>query len=1080
MFKCLFNAKGKINCNLQVITQRFNTGIVNFNWNVPLCNFSSQGRRDYTGNKNNKSRDFSRDNRKSDSYKGSRDFKGNSKSAKNNKFSKDNKFSSNKKNSYNSTKISSQNSYTGSYPTESSNSRDINISAVKTIKENPFDIKLDSSELITQEERINIHRVIDNPDEVVKLSENDIHAALRKTGRLPESDLKEIIERYKNNDSNNQGGDKNSSISNLSNVSLLQQEVEKYILPKLNLCLNKSLVEICRTGKQNPTLFKKHEKFWVSLQKEIITRVETLSNDQITDIIQSFSKCEITPKIKFFEEIEDTVLDSPAKFLLSQNEKIFYAFSAQKKGSTGFLKTIARRYFRHKNLLDGTKLAKFISELNSHANSIKGNFGHTAEMEEIIKKEIESGNIKFEQLITIAHYLFTDNIGSNDLQRLIETSIVEKFENRIDVEMSSVIKLVRCLSNHYIKNEIICEKVKNYLEGYMNGYISKEENQNEEDDIQDSQDSQDTPSQNLNLIFNQEYTKLITNLNTIIWSLSKNKTFLELAKKDEFKYFYSRLKDNFIRNIDYFNAREFTFSLEGIINLLSSEKNSQLQKDLIFTSEECYTISQKLKNLDYSNITNHDTIKLLKILSQNENLLTDVESFNNLISNAVKNFNSASYQDLIDFIDVIYNFPISFNQHLVEEKQTSLSEFFEKRISPIVPKMDIIYFSKLVNLLSRPVILNLFSREFSQNIFNILQSRLNEIPKEHFPEVLATCTKLKLTSQVENLIEILEDLSNFEDLKTCFNKPQEYLKLLWSMLSLYHRKDWVLKFNQKQSNLIEKFIQSFTIKNNSGEKIDNNKLDSINPDYFVENFLKKDLDINFFLNQNLMNREDNYYKILQIVYLSYLYNKEYLNLDPVISKEFLEKINTHLFTISTKFDLNSRSNYISLDPASKCDKLILEDFNQEITEFFKPKPNATIYPNFIDEFLNAVNIVINFELPQNLSKQYEVIGIDTNIFALVIMNKFYKTVDEKSVMSIYDNRFRILKDVFNFEVKIIEDWGEMNTQEDKQKYLKNMFGFDFTDEENIKIQINKKNSNEEKSKEMKKPRFNLAKSIKLN
>jgi hypothetical protein len=97
-----------------------------------------------------------------------------------------------------------------------------------------------------------------------------------------------------------------------------------------------------------------------------------------------------------------------------------------------------------------------------------------------------------------------------------------------------------------------------------------------------------------------------------------------------------------------------------------------------------------------------------------------------------------------------------------------------------------------------------------------------------------------------------------------------------------------------------------------------------------------------------------------------------------------------------------------------------------------------------------------------------------------LMNKFYKTVDEKSVMSIYDNRFRILKDVFNFEVKIIEDWGEMNTQEDKQKYLKNMFGFDFTDEENIKIQINKKNSSEEKSKEMKKPRFNLAKSIKLN
>lgn len=1081
MFKCLFNAKGKLNSNIQLITQRFNIGV--FNQNLLMYNFSSQGRRDYTGKKNlNKSREFSRDTRNSNYKIGSRDFKGNSNYSNENKFFKEKNFYSNKQKSYNSPK-SGQSKNKESYQPEISQSIDFNISAVKTNKPNPFDIRLDPSDMITQEEIINIHRVIDNPDEVIKLSENDIHSALKKTGKLPESDLKEIIERFKNNTSN-------KIEDNL--LSLVHQEIEYFILPKLKLCLNKSLVEICRTGKLNPTIFKKHEIFWVSLQKEILTRVETLSNDQITEIIQSFSKCQITPKIKFFEEIEDTVLDSPAKFLLSQNEKIFYAFSAQKKGSTGFLKTICRRYFRHKNLLDGSKLARFISELNSHSNSIKGNFGHTAEMEEIVKKEIESGNIKFEQLITIAHYLFKDNIGSNDLQRLIENSIVEKFENRIDVEMSSVIKLIKCLSNYYIKNEIICYKVKNYLEGYMNGYINREKNQNEEElsqisqitqDTQYAQDSeliQDAPSQtNINLIFNQEYTKLITNLNSIIWSLSKNKTFLELTKNDEFKYFYSRLKENFIRNIDYFNVREFTFSLEGIIQLLSIGKTSQIQKDVIFTQDECYTISQKLRNLDLSNITNHDTIKLLKILSQNENLLTDVESFNSLTSNAVKNFNSASYQDLIDFIDVIYNFPIKFNQYFIEEKQTNtpLSEYFEKRISLIIPNMDILYFCKLLNLISRPILLHLFSKEFCNNIFNILQSRLNEIPKEHFPEVLATCTNLKLTSQVENLLEILEDLSNFEDLNTCFNQPHEYFNLLWSMLSIYYRRDWILKLNQKQSNLIEKYIQSFTLenKNISAEITENIKID-----YFISNYLEKKLNINSILNQNLMNREINFYKYLQTIYLSYLYIRENLNLDNKSNKDFLEKINSHLFKISPKFDLNCRSNYISLDPASKCDKSILEDFNKELTDFFRPKPNATIYQNFIDEFLNVVNILINFEHPENLSNQYEVIGIDTKIFGLVYLNKFYKNIDEKSVLSIYDNRFKILKEVFNFEVKIIENWGEMTTQENKQKYFRDIFGFDFSDEENIKIQINKKNKSEEKSKEMKKPRFNLAKSIKSN
>jgi hypothetical protein len=149
-----------------------------------------------------------------------------------------------------------------------------------------------------REEKKLINKIIENPDDMIKLGEEDIHSALKNTGNLPELDLKKIIEK------------------NLT-IEETKQEINFKILKKLNLCLNKSLIEISKFGAKNsPEVFKDFEKFWVCLAEEIITRRDSLSNSQIAEIVSSFGKCNLTDNIKLFEDLEELIVDTPVPFLV--------------------------------------------------------------------------------------------------------------------------------------------------------------------------------------------------------------------------------------------------------------------------------------------------------------------------------------------------------------------------------------------------------------------------------------------------------------------------------------------------------------------------------------------------------------------------------------------------------------------------------------------------------------------------------------------------------------------------------------------------------------------------------------------
>jgi hypothetical protein len=139
----------------------------------------------------------------------------------------------------------------------------------------------------------------------MKISEKDLHLALEKTGKLPENDLKSILENYHATKSNNF----------IDTKQHLNNQIRQKLLPNLKLYLNKSLTEILRlTMKpQHAELFNNFDDFWIKLEEEVLHRTEHITNEQVVVMVEAFSKCPLSCD-KFFDEFEDVITESEIPF----------------------------------------------------------------------------------------------------------------------------------------------------------------------------------------------------------------------------------------------------------------------------------------------------------------------------------------------------------------------------------------------------------------------------------------------------------------------------------------------------------------------------------------------------------------------------------------------------------------------------------------------------------------------------------------------------------------------------------------------------------------------------------------------
>lgn len=170
---------------------------------------------------------------------------------------------------------------------------------------------------------------------------------MSKTTELPEETFKKIIEEYREKfeqDNEKNFNDKNEYANNANTTETLTQsftdpknnklavnnnkndisfnkkllaefedDINYKINKKLSIFLNKTLVNIAKSAKKNYDLLKVNKDFWLSLEEEISQRTDSLTNEQITDLICAFAKTDVEES-KFLDDIEDIVMETNIPF----------------------------------------------------------------------------------------------------------------------------------------------------------------------------------------------------------------------------------------------------------------------------------------------------------------------------------------------------------------------------------------------------------------------------------------------------------------------------------------------------------------------------------------------------------------------------------------------------------------------------------------------------------------------------------------------------------------------------------------------------------------------------------------------
>ncbi len=526
------------------------------------------------------------------------------------------------------------------------------------------------------------------------------------------------------------------------------------------------------------------------------------------------------------------------------------------------------------DILDSWRLVKFITDLHNHPHSIKGDFGHIKELENLIVKDIEQRRVKFDDLVNIANCIFTHNLCSNKIQSLVENELINTISdfNRIDFDIGKFIKLIKSLKGYYIKNEELCDSIKNILETYLNAYLKDQEeiisqNQkhkeytkkysskenidnsliqtsnrkissekkilkklNKEENMDDSNkygekskslfnnrkkdciiedmDNEEDPEiivekvdekeledfnlksksqkiKTINYEFMEKYNKIITNISVIFWSLSNNEKFNSLKNnRDDYKYFFSRIKDITIKNIEFYNEREITFILKALYDL-----NIPLLKS------ENKNFTKKISKLE--NFTLHDRITLLELFLYNE-IEESLDLIIKFIEKINKNFKNLTYSDMIRFLDLTDLIPNLISKFLLENNSEKVN-FIEKRFNTIIQNREIDKLCKLFSLTGK--LHEYFNEGFLININNILYNRINEIPKEYFCKILFNSINFSSYSISIKLFDILEDLSNFENIKEIFLNFEDLNYLLWASLNFSKLKTSEIFSDENKINL---------------------------------------------------------------------------------------------------------------------------------------------------------------------------------------------------------------------------------------------------------------------------------------
>ena len=379
-------------------------------------------------------------------------------------------------------------------------------------------------------------------------------------------------------------------------------------------------------------------------------------------------------------------------------------------------------------------------------------------------------------------------------------------------------------------------------------------------------------------------------------------------------------------------------------------------------------------------------------------------------------YDSLFIKDLIWLVTLLIE-----NQDIPQaEKVSDLLPFLAQRTIPLFKTIEISRLCEIVNLFGKHDFGSLSAYVNRVNL--TIEERINEVSKKDFANLLGNLVDQNQWRLVKIMFSILEELSEYKDIKDTFGSPEDACNLLWSLRTSEHN-------GLGTSERLEQAISGMSAK-------------------------MYDIDVENISSARMAIR---------------LVQARLVGLDKSkLSTEAIHEVKTKFTNLLLPEFKNS---LVSQDAFGKIDEKTKEDVDFKLTEFFKLKINAVVARDVVDDMLNLINFCITFEVPQ-LETDEVVGGIDRKIFSVLLTGNLCR--QDGKMLNIYRNRIHLLKDLGWEVIEIdVDEWNKLQ-EEKKSELLILLFGTDLRLEENCKIVIEKKKV---KMIGDEGPKFNLTKEV---
>ena len=172
----------------------------------------------------------------------------------------------------------------------------------------------------------------------------------------------------------------------------------------------------------------KKSEIWDHIELEVMKRSSKFNNQQLADVLTSFALAGRGSE-KFFNSIEETIVDSPIMFEENHLYKFMKAYTQLGYGGPTLYAYLSKMFIRNIDNLSITRMAEIWHLFSKSKNAIKAGFGFYHEGEKQIKAKMANNSLTFENGTRVVENLFKGNIGSTDFQVQIEEYLDKRIEH---------------------------------------------------------------------------------------------------------------------------------------------------------------------------------------------------------------------------------------------------------------------------------------------------------------------------------------------------------------------------------------------------------------------------------------------------------------------------------------------------------------------------------------------------------------------------------------------------------------------------------------------------------------------------